>query len=177
MNETCPICLEPLTEHDNVLCMPVCMHKIHTMCELKAAQYDARCPVCRTKDPRLTTRTEDDVAVYNNLERLATEYDSTVRRYKRKRARVINQHSKLGRLRERLKKERKDFVSVERELERHWMKLQRESWNNNPEIVRLKNERRRYQRRSNTICKKLENELEERLGPRPDDVMFQFANS
>lgn len=168
MSETCPICLESILEHDNVLCMPVCMHKIHTSCELKAAQYDARCPVCRSKDPNLTSRQDDDAAMYSNLERLAHEHEQQVRRYNRKRSDMIKKHSKLKHIRDQLKTQKQSYISKEKELQKQWMKLQRECWNNDPEIAKLKEERKKYLRRTSFLCKKLEQEIEDKIGPRPD---------
>ena len=173
-NDTCPICLEKFESNDNILHMPVCKHRIHTCCELKAAQYDSRCPICRTKDPNLTTRQDDDIAMYTNLENLAEEHANKIRQYNRKRARVINKHSKLTRLKEQLKRERKNFEDKEKELEKLWMKIQRESWNNNPNILKLKYERRKYQRRTNMLCKRLEEQVEEKVGPKPDDFEFNI---
>ena len=173
-NNTCPICLDEIHESDNFLCMPVCMHKIHTKCELKAAQYDARCPVCRTKDPEITSRREDDTAIYSSLERLATEHTQHVRNYNQRRSRAINKNSALKKLRERLKNERKQYMSAEKRLESAWLQHQKRVWNSDPDIVRLKNERKKCQRKTSLLCKKFEKELEEKVGPKPDDVIFNI---
>jgi len=175
--ELCPICLDPICTTDNVLYMPICAHKIHTKCELAAAQYDTRCPVCRTKDPDLTSKPEEEMQMFTNLEQLADEHDRFVRKYQRKRTRTINKHSKLGRIREKLKKERKAFNDVEKELEKKWVRLQKEMWNNNPDIKHLKNERKKYQRKTNCLCKKLESELEDKIGPKPDDITFHIEST
>lgn len=172
--ETCPICLDEIKTTDNFLCMPICNHKIHTLCELKAAQYDARCPVCRTKDKYLTTRQEDDSQMYSNIERLAREQDIEIRKYRRKRARVIRKHSKLNNLREKLNEEKKTFLKKEKELERVWIQLQKDCWKNDTTIQKLKSERKKCQRRTNCLCKKLENAVENIVGPRPEDIILNI---
>tara|TARA_B110000008_G_C16933608_1_gene549711 strand:- start:846 stop:1439 length:594 start_codon:yes stop_codon:yes gene_type:complete len=167
-DDTCPICLLPFGDNDNILSMPICGHKIHTKCELKAAQYDSRCPLCRTKDPEITSRQDDDVAMYTNLENLANEHAENLRKYQRKRSRILKKHSHLGKLRDKLKSERKAYDDKERELEKHWMNIQRITWNSDPNIVRLKDERKKLQRKSNQLYRKLEKELLDKCGPKPD---------
>ena len=172
--ETCPICLDFIHDDDNFLKMPQCFHKIHTLCALKAVKYDARCPICRTKDPELThsEAQEEHAQVYTHLERLAEEHDSMLKRYKRRRAREIKKNSRLTRLRDRLNEEKKCFVQKEKELEREWLLLQKNNWKHDKLINSLKNERKKHQRRTNSLCKRLENEIETILGPKPDDFLF-----
>lgn len=176
MNDSCPICLETFEECDNTLCMPVCNHRIHTRCELKAAQYDARCPICRTKDPELTTRQDDDMNIYTTLEQVANEHDIEIRRYNRKRSRTIAKSLQLKLIRDKLNTERKKFVSKEKQLEREWARIQKHQWNHNPEIMHMKNDRKKIQRRQNALCKRLEAELTAILGPKPDDIMFNLSH-
>ena len=54
----CPVCLGEIGDvHDErVMRMPVCGHLIHTACALSAAQYDTRCPMCRSHDPSIVVR-------------------------------------------------------------------------------------------------------------------------
>lgn len=170
--DICPICLDIISDSDNFLLMPICNHKIHTLCELKAAQYDSRCPVCRTKDGSLTTRQEDDMQMYTNLERIAEEQDTEIRKYKRKRARVIRKHSRLTRLRDKLNEEKKTYNKTEKELERVWIQVQKDSWKNDEKLKKLKLERKKYQRRANSLCKKLESEVEDIVGPKPEDFIL-----
>lgn len=170
--ENCPICLDCVEADDKSLCMPVCMHRVHTVCALKAAQYDSRCPVCRTREPTLTSRQEDDLEMYANIERIANEQEIEVRRYQQRRARVIRKHSRLRHIRDRLNDEKKRYASKEKELERTWVQMQRECWKSNEAIQRLKQERRVHQRRTNSLCKKLDNEVETILGPKPEDIIL-----
>ena len=172
--DTCPICLDYIYSTDNVLCMPVCLHKVHAKCGLAAAQYDTRCSICRTKDPDLVSKQENELEIFSNLEELANNHDRTVRQYNRKRARVINKNSRLGRLQEKFKKEKKNFHEVENDLEKKWMKLQKDSWTNDPNINQLKCDRRKAQRRSNVLSRKLEDELEKELGPKQQSFVFRI---
>ena len=171
-SDVCPICLEAISDTDNVLCMPICMHRVHTKCELKAAQYDSRCPICRTKDPELTTRQDDDVEIYTNLEQLVHEHERSMRQYNQKRCRVIRQNSKLYSLREQLKRERRLMVESDKRLDQTWLRIQRDIWKNNTDLVGLKKERRVHQNRANYLYKKLEAKLEETVGPRPGGMIF-----
>lgn len=172
--ETCPICLDEIKNTDNFLYMPKCNHKVHTTCELKAAQYDVRCPICRTKDERLTTRQEDDIQLYSNLERVANEREYELKKYKRKRARVIKKNSKLTKMKEKLNEEKKNFIATERRLEILWMKLQKDCWKNDKNIQKLKNERKKHQRKTNSLWKKLDDEVENIVGPKPDDIILDI---
>ena len=46
--EDCPVCLAPLAQDQTTAAMPSCGHRIHAACMITCAQYDVRCPVCRT---------------------------------------------------------------------------------------------------------------------------------
>jgi len=112
--------------------------------------------------------------MYANLERLAREHDRCIRNYNQKRTRVIKKNSKLGRIRDKLKIERNNYLQKEKELEKHWTKIQKETWKTDPEISRLKKERLKCQRKSNLLCRRLEKEIEQEVGPKPDDIMFNM---
>lgn len=170
--ETCPICLECINEGDNVLEMPVCKHKIHTLCELKAAQYDSRCPVCRTKHPDITTRQEDDIEMYANIERIAADHERMIGRYNQRRYRAIQKNPRLKLVQCKLKEEKRNLKRKDDELSREWLRVQKDCWNNDPDISRLKDERRKQQRRTSRLCRELEHKLEEELGPRPHEQFF-----
>lgn len=157
--------------------MPVCMHKIHTKCELSAAQYDTRCPLCRTTDDDILLRPNaEDITheIYSNIEHLVTEHQEEVVRYKRKKNRVIKKNSRLSKLNENLKKERKSFVMKENELVTEWTNIQKEIWMKHPQILKLKLERKKIQRKSSALCNKLEKEVEEIIGPKPNEFTFNI---
>jgi len=170
-DNVCPICLEIIQETDNILCMPVCGHKIHTLCELAAAQYDTRCPVCRTKDPELCTKIEEPT-IYDNIERLTRERQRIIMSYRRRRNRLIGKNTKLASLREREKQETQNLNMKNKELEQAWSSFQRKAWMENSDIGELKKERQRVLRRLSSISKALDNAVEGEIGPQPDDVIF-----
>lgn len=69
--DVCPVCLFPLEgDEKGAMCMPVCGHKIHTICALGAAQYDLRCAVCRVQDPTIHQRDAVDVASDTHASRI-----------------------------------------------------------------------------------------------------------
>ena len=177
MNTSCPICLEPFTENDNTLCMPVCMHKIHTKCELSAAQYDTRCPLCRTTDDDILLRPDAENItheIYSSIEHLVNEHEEEVVRYKRKRNRTIKKNSRLNTMNEKLKKEKKSFNIKEKELVTEWTSIQKEIWMKHPQIMKLKLERKKIQRKKSALCKKLEQEVEEIVGPKPNEFTLNI---
>ena len=177
MNTSCPICLEPFSDSDNTLCMPVCMHKIHTKCELSAAQYDTRCPLCRTTDDDIISKPNNEEItneIYSNIEQIVNEHEEEVSRYKRKRNKAIKKNSKLSKMNERLKKEKKSFVIKEKELVTEWASIQKEIWMKHPQISRLKLERKKIQRKQSALCKKLEKEVEDMIGPKPSDFTLNI---
>ena len=45
--DRCAICLEALSQ-GTTTAHPGCHHRLHVACLISSAQYDARCPVCRT---------------------------------------------------------------------------------------------------------------------------------
>ena len=47
---------------------------------------------------------------------------------------------------------------------------------NDPDIIRLKNERKKCQRKTSQLCKKLEKEIEEKVGPKPDDIIINLES-
>lgn len=164
----CPICLETIKDTDNTLRMPVCMHKIHTQCALQAAQYDMRCPLCRTKDESLEAKpVEEEMNIFQILEETAEQHERIRRRYQRKRRNVINVNRKLKVLDQRIRQNNRLLNESEKELERTWMQLQRKAWKENPEIQRLKKERQDVQRRRAYACRILEREIEAEIGPNP----------
>lgn len=186
MHGTCPICLDDIKDTDNVLQMPGCLHKIHTTCGLNAVQYDVRCPICRTQDPALNNRQEEQerviggAEVYLNIEgfeALAREHVRQIRNYRQRRNRIINNNSKLKRLREALKREERSCIVADKEVEKEWLRIQRESWKTNPGLAAMKKERQKKVRRRSNLHRKLNKELESVLGTQPDDLadsIFRF---
>lgn len=180
MTNPCPICFEELdtTEDDvkNKTCnFPVCNHKIHVRCMLQAAQYDVRCPVCRTQDPNIILRrdVEHSNTGLDQLEDMIQHQRVEERRYKQKRAKLLREDKKFKQVNEQVKKEKKIFLELDRELERRWMSKQRKTWKTDSKINQLKEKRRKQQQKTARIIKKVDLFVEEQLGPRPSGL-FTF---
>ena len=167
-SEKCPVCLECMDDASAVTLMPVCKHPVHTTCALGAAQYDVRCPICRTQCPTIQTRVDDDLQIFRHLEEIASQQDTVIRRYRNKRSRIIRRDSKLGRLRDRINVERRAFMGKERELMRVWSKLQRETWMKDEVLCAIRKERRVHQRRVNDMLRRLNASVHAEIGPPPD---------
>lgn len=174
--ETCPICLEDMTEGNTVLCMPVCHHKIHTKCALANARYDVRCPICRVKHPEFVTKEDDNSTLFANIENVAREYDIMIRRYNQKRSRAFTRHPSLSHLRDKLKADRLTLKQKDKEITQEWMSFQKYHWNNDPHISQLKRERRNLMQKTNRCCQKLETQMEELVGPRPQQFYLTLPN-
>ena len=174
MTDPCPICFEEFDSENNVknhTCnFPVCNHKIHVSCMLQAAQYDIRCPICRTQDPNIVSRgqVEHPNPGLEQLEEIIQNHRIEERRYKQRRAKLLRENKKFKQANEQMKKEKKIFTELDRELERRWMSKQRKTWKMDSKINELKEKRRKQQQKTARIAKKIDTFVEEQLGPRPN---------
>ena len=168
----CPVCLDDMdTNTPTTIAMPVCQHSIHTVCALRAAQYDLRCPVCRTSDPSFiadpTVTTVRPPDMFQQLDELNHQHTMMMRQYQRRRLRTIRRNQHLISIRNRLTAERQNFDQATRELERMWMIAQRQLWKEDPPINHIKRIRRRHQQRVSALTRSLNNHIERELGPSP----------
>ena len=186
-DDVCPICLDPFTDDCPPLQMPVCCHQVHVRCALSAAQYDVRCPICRTRDPTIIDKHEEEThrafpptvaATTLELADLYQQHERMQRRYRQRRCATIRRHESLKRLRDRLKVENRMFTSKEKELERTWNRFQRHQWMHNEDIKKIKSERNRMQRRVHDMQKRLDRRIEDLIGEEPPslfDIRFEIA--
>lgn len=172
----CPICLEDMDIHNaaTTVLMPVCQHRIHTVCALRAAQYDLKCPVCRTCDPSFNSNSasraaqnSQEVLMFQELEELNQQHSIMIRRYQQKRCRTIRKNKKLMKIRDRLKDERQYFDQTTRELEKLWLAAQKNLWKEDVHINDIKKKRRKLQQRTYALEKKLNQHIENEIGPSP----------
>ena len=164
----CPICLDDLDDAGTTMCMPTCNHRVHTWCALQAAQYDVRCPVCRHKDERVSSRSDQESSdVFSQLESIADVHNGNVRRYRQRRARVIGRSNSMRRTRDHANASRRKLHENSKQIDRAWCGIQREAWNTNDTILALRKERTRHQRRYNYHNRKLEDRLNELIGSPP----------
>ena len=159
----CPVCLGEIGDvHDErVMRMPVCGHLIHTACALSAAQYDTRCPMCRSHDPSIVVREDGsrgdvNAAFFVHVESIVSEEDERFRRYQRQRSSAIRRSESLKRLRDRIRAEVRVFRVHERELSQTWYQMQRDAWKNDTTLQALKDKRRKQQRRVTDLNRRLE---------------------
>jgi DNA repair exonuclease SbcCD ATPase subunit len=138
------------------MCIPVCKHRLHVHCALRACQYDLRCPVCRTIDPSLQNKESDtEYDLLTQLQQIAEEQQHVVRQYRRRRSALIRKRESLRKMRDRQTQTTRSLVRKTTELEQEWLKRQKLLWMNDPCIQRIKQERRRCQRRARAAERKL----------------------
>mgnify|MGYP001971045742 CR=1 FL=1 len=172
----CPVCLAPLSDPATTMQMPICGHCIHTTCALSAAQYDVRCPVCRTKDPSIESRLERETRIFAQLEEYAARQARLVRSYKRRRAALTRRHASLKKMRNQVREEKKKFSELNTELDRTWIRVQRDRWRNDATIEDIKLRRRRQQRRVHAVSRRLKGRLYSVLGTPPESMELEGAS-
>lgn len=165
--EVCPVCLECLAERP-LLRMPVCQHPIHVTCALGAAQYDVRCPVCRTQDPTIETKQDRDTRLFDQLEEYAQQQERIASRHQRRRADVIRTHPSLSKIRNRMRENERLFVKLDKELDRTWSRLQRRMWSEHETVVDMRRQRNRARNRYNADRRKLDARLAPLIGEAPE---------
>ena len=166
----CPVCLDPIANDEHAIYMPSCKHRLHTGCALNAAQYDARCPVCRHRDERVVERQRTDRDLFAQIEDYANRHNATVRRYRQRRNNALRQSNSMRRIRDNVRSIHRQLTENERILERAWVEAQRRIWKTNTVIGDLRKERQRIQRRYNYHNKRLEKRLADRIGDPPLSV-------
>lgn len=164
----CAICYEPM-EAAETCAMPLCGHRLHVACVIQAAQYDVRCPICRCHDPAIVPRAHEPAppTLFERVEMLVADHNAQHRRYMQRRARVIRADTRLRRLNERLKHERRAFEALDKRLERTWMSRQKRLWRDDPQLNHVKQLRRRQQQRATRLRTQLDRTVEERIGSHP----------
>lgn len=163
--DVCPVCLDPLTESDT-LRLPGCEHVIHVSCALSCAQYDSRCPICRSVT--VAPRPQEDI--FSHFEEELNERLASYRLYRARRGRVIRRRDSLKRIRDRLRDANRAYASADKNLDRAWSKTVRHIWNTDDNINALKKERQRCQRKRSRYERQLRNRLESLIGEEP--VMY-----
>lgn len=160
----CPICLQDICEHDNVMHMPVCGHVIHVSCELQNVQYDLRCPICRTQDPTLhcvvSDSTNDTHTAEINEEIYRVNHMDYLRIIAREN-RFIRKNSPLRNMRDTYKETKKKLDVLEKGLEKKWNQKVKDVWQLDPEIVNMRKERQRLMRLKRNQYKRFSEHLYE----------------
>lgn len=181
--DLCAICMDPLDGAPGerpLATMPSCPHRFHVACLLNCAQYDARCPVCRSVADGVTLRRDDAEAatplttVVLDMEELESHIERAHalsvrewRRYSDRRRRVLRQRPYLA---ERVTRLREIRVAMDREFDdanRIYDRKCRELWRADPEVKAHRDALVRLRRRERRVHRLLEEELEELIGAEP----------
>ena len=170
----CPICLDELNLESEILRMPICGHKVHTVCALSAAQYDIRCPICRSQHPDCVSIRDRENNILTQYQGLTDLQDVIQRRYRRRRNLAVRNSPKLQKIRERIKRIKQEYIQTDHDLDREWMRFQKYAWKNDPMITECREARRKQQRRFSDLNRTLERKLEDRIGHPPVDFMSIF---
>jgi hypothetical protein len=150
--------------------MPGCAHRLHVTCLINCAQYDARCPVCRTVGEGVVRKPEEAPAIAGATFVLNLDVDAMQRewrRYTARRRRVLRQrpalHDKVQRLRDLRAEVTRAFAETQRVYDRKC----REAWRDDPEVRAARAHMDRLRRRERRLEHAVDAELEALLGPEP----------
>ena len=90
-----------------------------------------------------------------------------MRRYNARRTRAIRNDPELQNIRNIVSQSRVDVNLICGQLESEWAHLQRSAWRNHPAVCALRKQYTNKRRKYNRWTKRLESELEARIGQRP----------
>lgn len=186
-DDICPICLGEMKESCNdSLLWPSCNHRVHTLCALNAAQYDVRCPMCRTLDDKIKVRdsveeggeedSDDSENFLETVERMIVEHERNMKNYKSKRYRLIRSDEKMRKLHAKVQESDRILKTYDRDLDREWNILQKSMWNTNKKICSLRNHRKGALRRSGYFNRRLDAEVEKRIGSPPEPPSINISS-
>ena len=172
MNE-CVLCLEKL---DGLITeLPGCGHKIHTHCMLTAAQYDVRCPLCRSVPLNVNLRQEVNESPSRVIETLHANYMNSRRRWQQKKSKLLSKRADLKSLNEKLKECRNNYVLSEKELEKVWNVKMKALWAGDNELKTLQANHAKTRNKHTRLLKRFNNKIEDIIGKCPeflDEITF-----
>lgn len=163
--DQCVICLDDLNS-ENYSKIPGCGHSVHTSCLINAAQYDARCPMCRQTPENVNIRKEDNVFIMS-MEEIQENYQRQVRSYNNKKYRVFNKHKELKVMYNKMKEIEKTIKQQDDNIEKLWNKKVNEMWKYDDDLQVLKKQNGLEKRKYNRINNKLKDRLENLIGEEP----------
>ena len=131
---SCPVCQDVFTHQDNVCKMPVCHHTIHVSCALNAAQYDVRCPLCRTSDPSIVPKDQADDELLQEYEEYAVQTARLIRNYRQRQYRAIRRSPALTQKRTQLRDAHQKFRDAHADTARETTIIMRRTWNEHPDL-------------------------------------------
>lgn len=179
MDDVCAVCMDDLASRPTAQ-MPGCSHRLHVICMINCAQYDARCPVCRSvgegvilrPPPVQVSAAATTVHIdFDDLEEDLREAQEAMarqwRRYTARRRRVLRQRPYLSDRIAKLKQLREDMTHEYDAANRAYDRRCRDAWRTDPEVKQHRDALARLRRRERRLEQQLEAELEELLGPEP----------
>ena len=79
-------------------------------------------------------------------------------------------------MRNQVREEKKKFSELNTELDRTWIRVQRDRWRNDATIEDIKLRRRRQQRRVHAVSRRLKGRLYSVLGTPPESMELEGAS-
>jgi len=154
--DVCAVCIEPLD--DGTVRLPGCGHSFHLHCVMNFCRYNARCPICRSLPLGVTDLPHNTITL-RIVDR--PEPRLTWQRYRNRRRRVLNNDPRLNHMFECVKRLRREISMAQNDIDRVFTRRCRDIWRIDPEIMSMRANIVRMQRRR----RKLEQTLYERLHP------------
>ena len=160
----CAICFET----GDMVSLPGCGHVFHACCILTAAQYDAKCPVCRQVPEGVVPRPRERTAlvVVEVADDNAQSRQNWIQ-YRNRRRRCLNKNPTIRRAFDRLRNVRNELELASNITEREYRRCCRQVWTTNPiireQLKNITNLRRRERRLERFVYV----QLRDRIGSEP----------
>lgn len=164
--QECSICLEVI-EENQASCTLSCNHVFHTSCMLNAAQYDLRCPMCRTLSENVLPRNENttaDIPILDLNSTILNTFMRERRNYRNKRNRTIRNDMQLKKMNDICKSIHKDLQYLDNQLTTTWNKKTKELWKMDTTIQEMRAEHEKKRRKYNRLSRKINKEVRDRIG-------------
>lgn len=152
-----------------MISLPGCEHFFHASCILTAAQYDAKCPVCRQVPDGVVPRTYSRASVV--VVDIGDDDDDQSRqnwiRYRNRRRRCLNKNPPLLRAFNSLRNVRNDIETAANTTDREYRRCCREIWKTNPIVREQLRNISKLRRRERRLERFVHHELRDRIGSEP----------
>lgn len=164
----CAICFDE-ENTSSMVSLPGCGHSFHVSCALTAAQYDAKCPVCRKVPSGVEPRMPEATIVIVGMEEANDDDDGQREwvRYRNRRRRCMNRNPAILDSFNKLKEVRQQINAACDAAEREYTQRCREVWRTNPIVREHALQIGRLRRRERRLQRFVHDELRDRIGPEP----------
>lgn len=172
MEDVCSICMDPMEELEQVR-LPGCRHLFHVSCMLTAAQYDARCPLCRVLPMGVNVREEggEETPVQAVLRLDLSEWTRAWRRFTSQRRRVFQRNPSLHEMYRRLRALRVELDAEMNNAQRAFDVRCRDVWRSDVTVLLHRKNVARLRRQEKRLEQRLRAELDPLLGPDPFETL------